>query len=58
MIRRAIDKTGRPMVLSLSPGPTALENAAEVAQLANMWRISDDFWDVWTTIPARPSRRA
>jgi hypothetical protein len=48
MIRRAIDKTGRPMVLSLSPGPTAIENAAEVGQLAQMWRISDDFWDFWT----------
>jgi hypothetical protein len=48
MIRRAIDKTGRPMVLSLSPGPTSLRNAAEVASLAQMWRISDDFWDVWT----------
>jgi alpha-galactosidase len=47
MIRRAIDKTGRPMVLSLSPGPTALDDAAEVAAEANMWRISDDFWDVW-----------
>jgi alpha-galactosidase len=49
MIRRAIDKTGRLMVLSLSPGPTALENAAEVGGLAQMWRISDDIWDVWQT---------
>jgi len=48
MIRRAIDKTGRPMVLSLSPGPTSLDNAAEVADVAQMWRISDDFWDVWS----------
>jgi hypothetical protein len=47
MIRRAIDKTGRPMVLSLSPGPTPLEKAAEVGQLANMWRISNDIWDLW-----------
>ncbi|HEY5215013.1 MAG TPA: glycoside hydrolase family 27 protein, partial [Acidobacteriaceae bacterium] len=47
MIRRAIDKTGRPMVLSLSPGPTALAHAAEVSKLSNMWRISDDHWDVW-----------
>ncbi len=47
MIRKAIDKTGRPMVLSLSPGPTALDDADEVGRLANMWRISDDFWDVW-----------
>jgi alpha-galactosidase len=47
MIRRAIDKTGRPMVLSLSPGPTSPDHAAEVSQLANMWRISDDIWDYW-----------
>jgi hypothetical protein len=47
MIRKAIDHAGRPMVLSLSPGPTALDNAAEVAAEAQMWRISDDFWDTW-----------
>ena len=47
MIRRAIDKTGRPIVLSLSPGPTNIEHAEEVGQLANMWRISDDIWDLW-----------
>ena len=47
MIRRAIDKSGRPMVLSLSPGPTALEHAAEVTEMAQMWRISDDVWDYW-----------
>ncbi len=48
MIRKAIDKTGRPIVLSLSPGPTPLEHAAEVAQLSNMSRISNDIWDYWT----------
>ncbi len=51
MIRNAINKTGRPIVLSLSPGPTSLDNAAEVGQLAQMWRISDDFWDVWKGDP-------
>ncbi len=50
-IRNAIDKTGRPMVLSLSPGPTALSHAEEVGKLANMWRISDDFWDQWQKPP-------
>ncbi len=44
----AIRKTGRPIVLSLSPGPAALENAAALAEHAQMWRISDDHWDVWT----------
>ncbi len=54
MIRRAIDKTGRPMVLSLSPGPTSLDHAAEVGRLGNMWRIADDEWDVWSTTPSAP----
>lgn len=49
MIRRAIDKSGRPMVLSLSPGPTNPAHAVEVGQLANMWRISDDVWDLWSS---------
>ena len=48
MIRRAIDKIGRPIVLSLSPGPTSLSHADEVGRLANMWRIADDGWDVWS----------
>jgi hypothetical protein len=47
-IAEAIRKTGRPIVLNLSPGPTQLEHAAEVAELAQMWRISDDHWDGWT----------
>jgi alpha-galactosidase len=49
-IRRAIDRTGRPMVLSLSPGETALKAAAHVAAHANLWRISDDFWDRWLSL--------
>ena len=47
-IAEAIRKTGRPIALSLSPGPTALANAAEVGKYAQMWRIADDHWDVWT----------
>lgn len=46
-IAAAIRKAGRPIVLSLSPGPTALDHAAEVADYAQMWRITDDHWDVW-----------
>ena len=49
-IRRAIDRTGRPMVLSLSPGETALDAAEHVKRHANMWRISDDFWDTWPAL--------
>lgn len=47
-IARAIHKTGRPIVLSLSPGPTQLSHAEEIGQYAQMWRISDDHWDVWS----------
>jgi alpha-galactosidase len=47
MIHKAIVRSGRPIVLSLSPGPTPLENAAEAAKNAQMWRISDDVWDHW-----------
>lgn len=47
MLSNAIKKSGRKMVLSLSPGPTAIEHAEEVAKYAEMWRISDDFWDHW-----------
>ncbi len=49
-IRRAIDESGRPMVLSLSPGETALDAAEHVKRHANMWRISDDFWDTWPAL--------
>ena len=47
-VAEAIRKTGRPIVLSLSPGPTALDDAAEVAKYAQMWRITDDHWDAWS----------
>ena len=47
-IAEAIRKTGRPIVLSLSPGPTQLDHAAEIAKYAQMWRITDDHWDAWT----------
>jgi alpha-galactosidase len=46
-IALAIKRTGRPIVLSLSPGPTAIEHGGAVAEYAQMWRISDDHWDVW-----------
>ena len=49
MIHNAIAKSPRPIVLSLSPGPTALNLAAEVSAKAQLWRITDDVWDVWTT---------
>lgn len=48
MMSAALKKTGRPIVLSLSPGPTPLADAADVRTVAQMWRISNDVWDNWT----------
>ena len=47
MLHRAIVKSGRAIVLSLSPGPTSPGIAQEIAPYAQMWRISDDLWDYW-----------
>ncbi|MDX1284775.1 MAG: glycoside hydrolase family 27 protein [Draconibacterium sp.] len=47
MIRKAIDNCGRDIVLSLSPGATPLSAADHVSKHAQLWRISNDFWDHW-----------
>jgi alpha-galactosidase len=47
MMSLALKRSGRPIVLSLSPGPTPIEQADDVRKYAQLWRISDDFWDVW-----------
>lgn len=52
MIRHAIDRCGRPIVLSLSPGPAILEQANHLAENANMWRITADYWDKWDDLHA------
>jgi hypothetical protein len=49
-IRTAIDRCGREMVFSTSPGATPLRNASHVSSHANMWRISGDFWDRWQSL--------
>ena len=51
LIRKAIDKTGRPIVLSTSPGETPADKAEHVKEHANMWRMVDDVWDVWRDLP-------
>lgn len=55
MINQAVRRAGRPIVLSLSPGPTALDKADEVSKYAQMWRISDDVWDLWESDTEFPS---
>ena len=57
-VRRAIDGCGRPMVLSLSPGPAPLAQAAHLARHADLWRISEDLWDDWTQVEATFARCA
>ena len=47
MISRALRKVHRSIVLSLSPGPAPLDKALELRRYGQMWRISDDIWDVW-----------
>lgn len=47
MLSDALKSCGRDMVLSLSPGPALPEKAELYKQTANMWRITDDFWDQW-----------
>ena len=47
MLAKAIEKCGREIVLSLSPGPALIEKAWHYEKYANMWRITDDFWDNW-----------
>jgi alpha-galactosidase len=46
----ALKKTGRPIVLSLSPGPTPVARYEDLKANAQMWRISNDFWDRWIDV--------
>ena len=55
-VRKAIDKTGRPIVFSISPGGSSVAQGAQVSTNANMWRISGDFWDSWGALYAQFAR--
>lgn len=58
-ISRAIDRSGRPMVLSLSPGKRlSLAHLDALREHGQMWRISDDFWDDWTQVVEQFQRAA
>src|SRR5579884_44283 len=47
MMSAGLKNSGRPIVLSLSPGPTPISEAGDVRKYAQMWRISNDVWDLW-----------
>lgn len=49
-LSNAIKSSGRKIVLSLSPGPASIEQAEFLEKHAQLWRISDDFWDKWSDI--------
>lgn len=55
-IHRAIGRAGRPMILSMSPGETPVVRGAHAKAHAQMWRISDDFWDDWKMLEAQFTR--
>ena len=55
-IRHAIDKSGRAIVFSTSPGETPVNAGEHIEKNANMWRISDDFWDDWPALFAQFKR--
>ena len=49
-LHKAILHSGRPIVLSLSPGPAPIDKVASLRANAQMWRIEDDLWDNWKSV--------
>ncbi|WP_251454825.1 glycoside hydrolase family 27 protein [Microbacterium sp. Marseille-Q6648] len=55
----AIDRTNRPMALSLSPGKElSLAHLDTLRDTAQAWRISDDLWDDWSSVREQFQRAA
>jgi alpha-galactosidase len=55
-IRKAIDHSGRKIVFSTSPGATPVNQGEHIQTNANLWRISGDFWDSWSSLYAQFAR--
>jgi len=56
---RAIARSGRPIMLSLSPGSdVSLAQLDHLRAHATMWRISGDLWDRWSDLEAQFARAA
>ncbi|HMR83221.1 MAG TPA: glycoside hydrolase family 27 protein [Niabella sp.] len=51
--RIAIEKTGRDIILSLSPGTTSFTARHHAINNSDMYRISNDFWDRWSQLKAQ-----
>jgi alpha-galactosidase len=54
MLSTALAASGRDMVLSLSPGPAPMGKLAALRRYSNLWRISNDVWDLWHSTVAYP----
>lgn len=55
----AIERSARPMQLSLSPGrDLSLSRLEHLREHATMWRICDDLWDSWEDVEANFARFA
>lgn len=56
---RAIERSGRAMLLSLSPGThLSTRHVEHLRGHAQVWRISDDLWDRWEDVHAQFARLA
>src|SRR3954454_1147679 len=56
---RAIERSGREIVLSLSPGTQlSTHHVDHLRANAQLWRISDDLWDRWEDVHAQFARLA
>jgi hypothetical protein len=49
-LSRALRQTDHSIILSLSPGPSPVNASEHLKQFANLWRISNDFWDNWRSL--------
>jgi len=54
LLSTALGKQSHPILLSLSPGEAPIEKAEELQTYPQMWRISDDIWDLWHSTVAYP----
>jgi alpha-galactosidase len=49
MLSNALKNSGRAVLLSVSPGPAPFEALPELRRHADLWRISNDVWDIWNS---------
>lgn len=54
ILSTALHRTNPAIVVSLSPGPAPIDEIAELRKYAQMWRISNDVWDLWHSPVAYP----